>query len=47
MGSLQAHEARTNRTTNQVEEKAFHIKGESSIKEVSNDEEEQYAIRGR
>jgi len=50
MGSLQAHEARINRSVEQVDEKAFHIKGEASTQnEVANrlDEPEQFTQRGR
>ncbi|XP_006588014.1 uncharacterized protein [Glycine max] len=43
MGSLQAHEERLNRNGEKKEEKAFHVKGESSNKEKTG----QFSGRGR
>ena len=48
MGSLQAHEARLNRATEQTEEKAFHVKGETSYQQgISDYNNEHFWSRGR
>lgn len=49
MGSLQAHEAHEVRINRSVagRRKCLSHEGGSSTKEISNDEEEQYAVRGR
>ena len=44
-GSLQAHEARLNRTVEKSEETAFHVKGESST--VREGDKAQFRGRGR